>query len=82
MPVAASVPRVLRCAEPATPDAARASTAAVTPSSAAAQATTSSPAISASPNVPAPFDVEHLAERVVRVIDRRLVAARERFGRI
>jgi hypothetical protein len=29
-----------------------------------------------------PFDVEQLADRVVRVIDRRLTASRERLGRI
>ncbi len=37
-----------------------------------------------SPNArpPSPFDVDQLADRVVRVIDRRLTAQRERFGKI
>ncbi|MBL8298425.1 MAG: hypothetical protein JNN30_08770 [Rhodanobacteraceae bacterium] len=81
--VAAAVPRVLR----RNPEAAMSAASRAVPAGAMSPAAIgSTPATGASSNasVAAPFalDVEHLAERVVRVIDRRLVAARERLGRV
>lgn len=82
----AAITRVLRRPPPATP--ATVATAIATPPPAPAF---TSPleryatAPGASPTAPAmlaAIDVEGLADRVVRVIDRRLVASRERHGRI
>ena len=75
------VPRVLRRAAPPSPDESTASPPAnSTPAS--RDETRLKNSWPSSPQSPAPVDINHLTEQVVQAIDRRMIAHRERRGRV
>jgi hypothetical protein len=85
-PNALQAPRVLRRASGAKWEPARAAQAATpqadVPSSSSGAKSVEATNSTTPTRVPAHFDVDALADRVVRVIDKRLTAHRERFGRL